>query len=231
MDCAIDTLKEWQTLVAGLLALIAAIATVWILVCQLRLQKSQLDALQDAAREIQRRKLLACRAVLPADLSAIMKHAEECARTVGIALRMLRREQDRESLATNTLPDRVVGNLQALIEQLNEPDAEKIADLLACYQVQLARLNGELALFNNPDQLGVTRIITEENMEFTLEKTVELFLIAESMFSFARREVHEIPEPQFNQDNVSHAVMRLRLENVISDRCEDQLSRALVQPN
>ncbi len=229
MEVAIETLNQWQTLAAGLLALGAAIATVCVLVRQLKLQKRQLDTLEEAARENWQRKLLARRAVLPADLSEIMRFAEECAGTVVVAMHMLRGDVERELLDLHYLPDRVVGNLQALIEQLEDSDANKIADLLACYQVQIARLNGELAIFNYPDRFGNTRIITEQNLEFTLEKIVEIFLLAEKMFRFARREDHELPEPQFTPEDVNQAIARLGLDGEISDRCESELSRLLVR--
>ena len=206
MKDLIDVLEDWQTLVAGILALIAAIVTVRIMMRQVRIQKSELDTARRESEEQRQRRLIACRAVMPADLSSIIQYAQDCAFASGTALQMLRGEEERRAFSCPSLPDRVVSNLQQLIEQLDEENANSIADLLSCYQVQHARLAGEFGYFNSPERLGTHRIMTENNFEFTLEQTVRLFLLAESMFKFARRDELNIPEAKFTQDRVQNAL-------------------------
>ena len=231
MKDLIDFLRDWQTLVAGGLALFAAGVTVRVMMRQVRIQKSQLDTVRKESEEQRQRRLIACRAVMPADLSSIIQYAHSCALTSGTALRMVRGEEERGELSCPSLPGRVVSNLQQLIEQLDEQNAHSIADLLACYQIQYARLVGEFGYFNSPERLGTHRIITEDNIEFTLEQTVRLFLLAESMFKFARREEQNIPVRKFTKDQVQNALSVLELSSVITPDYSEHLERLLSDDN
>jgi len=168
---------------------------------------------------------------MPADLSSIIQYTHDCADTVGIAIQLLRNKEKRKDLTCPKLPDRVIGNLQQLIEQLDDQGADSIADLLSCYQIQYSRLSSELGRFNSPERLGTHRIMTEQNMEFTLEQTVKLFLLAESMFKFARRVEENIPEPKFNREQVNNAINILELGDVISDEYSERLLSLLADDN
>lgn len=229
MQDPIDIMKDWQTLTTGILALFAAGATVAVMMRQVRIQKTQLDSQIRESEERRRRRLMACRAVLPADLSSVCRYARDCALVVGTALQMLRGIEERAPLSYSSLPDRVSANLQNLIEQLDDENADAIADLLACYQVQYARFAGEIDNFNAPNRQGVHRITTENNIEFTVERTVRLYLLAENMFGFARNLVEEIPPPDFNEEKVAHALMALELDDVISREYREGLLRLLVE--
>ena len=169
--------------------------------------------------------------MMPADLSSIIQYTHDCAFTSGTAIRILRNEEERRTLKCPSLPDRVIGNLQRLIEQLDDQNANFVADLLSCYQIQYARLSDELGYFNTPERLGTHRILTEDNFEFTLEQTVRLFLLAVSMFKFARREEESISEPRFDQDEVNNALSVLELSSVISPEYSERLLGLLADDN
>ncbi|MCI0552512.1 MAG: hypothetical protein L0287_16300 [Anaerolineae bacterium] len=220
MDCVLDGVKQWQTLAAGLLALIGAFITVGVMIRGINSRRKEIE-------EQRRRRLMACRAAMPADLSSIIEYTHDCALVSGTAIRILRGDEDSRTLPYPSLPARVVKNLQQLIEQLDDRNANLIADMLSCYQIQYARLSGELSYFNTPHRLGRERIIAEHNIEYTLRKTIELFLLAESMFKFARREEPNIPQPKFTQGNVQNALGVLDLRDVISSDYLDQLVRVL----
>lgn len=229
MQSAIEAIRDWQTLITGFLALTAAAVTVLVMMRQVRIQKRQLDAQTNESNERRRRRLMACRAVLPADLSSVCRYARDCARVAGTALQMLREHEERAQLSIPTLPNRVTTNLQNLIEEIDESDADAIADLLSCYQVQYARLSREIEDFNSPNRLGAERITTENNIEFTLERTVRLYLLAENIFGFARGSENQIPKPQFNRENIGHALMTFELDDVVSRQYREELLQMLLE--
>ena len=216
-------LKDWQTLIAGGAALGAAIITVRVMMRQVRLQQEQIDEVREAAEDQRQRKLFACRAVMPADLSSIIQYTHECAFAAGLGIQMIRDGGQRKPLTCPKLPGHVISNLQRLMEQFDEENAKHIADLLSCYQIQYARLSGEIGYFNTPDRLGTYRVMTEHNMEFTLEKTVELFLRAESMLKFARREIDAVPELKPSEEAVGNALRILEISDVIDPEYSEQL--------
>ena len=115
--------------------------------------KKQMDTDREESERQKLRRLAACRAVMPADLSSIIQYTHDCALISGTALRILRDEEESRELTCPVLPDRVIGNLQQLIEQLDDKEANAIADLLSCYQIQYARLSGELGWYNAPERL------------------------------------------------------------------------------
>jgi len=221
-------LKEWQTLTAGILALLAAGVTVGVMMRQVHLQKIQTDKTRQESEDRRQRRLAACRAAMPADLSSILGYTHDCAHIIGTALKILRKEEERRELACPTLPERVIGNLQQLVEHIDREGANAIADLLSCYQVQYARLSAELGYFNSPHRVGRHRIMTEDNIEFTVEQTVLLFLLAESMFDFARRKAEKIPQRNFDETRVANALNVLELSDVVSSKYQDDLMNLLV---
>lgn len=114
-----DWLKEWQTLVAGVLAFLAAAATVWVLVRQSRVEKLRYA-------ELRKRRFQAVRAVLPADLSEICHYCTLCAQAIRAALQHF--DQNRappSGVACPVLPERVISNLQRLVEHLDPQDAAR----------------------------------------------------------------------------------------------------------
>lgn len=182
----IECLNEWQTLVAGILAFLAAAATVGALWCQIRAEKLK-------HRDLLQRQLQATRAVLPADLSEICHYSTLCAQAIRGALQHFKEQAAPPSdLTSPVLPERVVGNLQRLIEHLNQQDADNVADMLCCYQVQHARFRGAVEEWSRPPTKGVTISYSRSNIEHLLPETVRLYLLAENMFDFSRRKADHV---------------------------------------
>lgn len=191
-------IHHWQTLIAGLLALIGAGATVYMM-------RKQIRAMTQESRDLRERKLLAARAVMPADLSEICAYTERCAALIDEALHYY--DEHREpppNLKAPTLPERVPANLQSLIEQFDDGNAHAVADLISCYQVQRARLQGALRDWSGDNNRRAVMVFTLENIEHPLIETIHLRILANSMFDFARRNTgtisrFEIPtNHQFN---------------------------------
>lgn len=198
-------LYHWQTLLAGSFAILAA----WITVGQMR---------KEATNRRQRR-LNASRAMMPNDLSAIVQYANDCVRATHQAYRIVRKHStDRESgelerIVVPVLPERVFGNLQAIIEQADNCDIPALSSLLRCHQVQTSRLSGEIAYLKNPRPLEVTRVVTEDNILWTLKKTVELFLIASKMFQYSRGEQENIPPLKYSPEDLHNAFWSLGISD------------------
>jgi hypothetical protein len=206
---ALATLKDWQTLATGLIALIVASATIWTMRRHIHLQTEQFD-------ERHRRRLIASRAMLPNDLSTIIEYANECAEVSGRGLLMIRNQIPRETLFLPAIPERLFQNLQNLTEYLNESDAKEMSALLRCFQIQRARMRSSIYSFNNPLRFGRHWITTAHNFERTFDGTVELYLLAENIFGFARGKTESIPKPAHKEESVTRAIRLLEIEDLLS---------------
>jgi hypothetical protein len=99
---------------------------------------------------------------------------------------------------------------QTVTVLLDSEDADQIVDMMHCHQVQNARLGDVLNKLNNPEILtGTTRVLGRHNFEFTLQSTVELYLRAEALFSFASRECGNVELPPFAEERVQSALSKL----------------------
>ncbi len=213
----LNYLKEWQTLAAGFLALIAAIITMCFMWEQLDFQRRQ-------SKERLRRRQQACRAALPADLSTIIDYLEDCSCVVTTALRRKCEPPEKPTvIEIPKLEDRVIKNLQDLIEHIvDERNAIAIAEILRIYQIQHSRLSWMLATFNHPDRNGI-------EIEDVVPYTVKLFLHVESAFEFSRNKKETIPELQICEKNLDHALSVLKLLDVISEKCKKKCKRMFLK--
>lgn len=209
----LDWLYKWQTLTGAVIALAAAVLTV----CVMHVNTSrQLRAQAQADDESRKRRLRACRAVMPADLSAIVTYTEECGKVSAEMFNAVRDDTSRDPVVCPQLPERVVANLQMLIEQLDTVEADALADMLACYQVQHARLSSLVETYNHPHRFGRHTILTTDNVEFTFEQTVELHLRAAGAFDFARRRGDAIKTPPYTAKEVASTLANLEIADVLT---------------
>ena len=220
MTDILNILKEWQTLAAGLLAVIAAIGTMRVVWKQHKLQKCQFE-------ERLRRRQLACRAALPADLSTIIRYLEDCSCAVTTALRQkLEPQEKRTVIEIPKLEDRVIKNLQDLIEHIvDERNAEALVEILRIYQIQYSWLSWMLAGFNHPNR---NRIVTIEDV---VPRIVKLFLHVESALPFSRNEVETIPKLQIREKDIDRAFLALELQlfDIISEKCKEKCKRMFLK--
>ena len=214
----LNYLKEWQTLAAGLLAVIAAIVTMCVVWKQLKFQKWQFD-------ERLRRRQLACRAALPADLSTIMGYLRDCSCAVTTALQKLE-QKERTAIESPRLEDRVIRGLQDLIEHIvDERNAEALAEILRIHQIQYSQFSRMLDIFNHPNRNGIIRITTKQNIEDVVPCIVKLYLHVESALPFSRNEVETIPKLQIREEDLDHALFALELSDLISEGCKEKCKR------
>ena len=220
----LDWLKEWQTLVAGMLALIAAIGAARAAMRAARAAKEQLNFQHEESASRQRRRAQACRAVLPVDLAAFMDYLEKCYRVAVMARRALRSYEENRGPAKPTLealempriPDRIIANMQVLIEHLDEYNADIITKVLRVYQVQNARFEDALQFAKeNCDSASAPF-----DMDETFKYTVFLFLLIENMWRFSRDEEEKIPPFIFSEEKACNALHVLEQILPVNDRID-----------
>ena len=192
-------LKDWQTLAAGVLALMAAFIA-W----------KQLDFQREESESRRRRRAQACRAVLPVDLSGFIRYLEECYRIAVEARHALISYEENRVLAKPTLqalempwvPERIIANLQALIEHLDDYNAGIITKVLRVYQIQNDRFGDALRVAReNCDGPSAP-----SDIDKTFNETVFLFLLIENMWPFSRGELEDIPSLTFSEEKACNAL-------------------------
>lgn len=229
---AYEAWDKWQTLISGFLAVGAAIGTAWVIVQQIRSSEHGVEKQIQAQREISvaltERKLLASRAVFPTDLSTVMDYAEESAKAITQGILYVRaRAAAPPEITLTPLPDRVISNLQNLIEHLDKDSAIVVADLLGCYQIQYSRLSGVISDIRNPTVGLATRITTEQSFDGPILSTLELSARAELLFSFARRQVDKASLSPYQQGDFLSIAFRLDLSDVVNGPELNQLTSLL----
>lgn len=178
----LNGLREWQTLVAGLLALIAII---WI-----QRQISQARIQENERRE---RQHYAARATLPAALADLVDYADEAL----TALKAVPHATGTSSLIKvqdgwkqpplPLVPKESVAVLKACIETADFGPRKEMAKLLADLQVANSRLKG---LF---EDLPVDRkIVTSSNMDQYFADFLELYVRCDRMIRYGRSEQPDI---------------------------------------
>jgi hypothetical protein len=125
--------KDWQTLIAALIALAAAVWTIR----EMRRQ-SQMD--DQRHKDTIRRKKKAARARMPNALSEVCAYARES------GLYLTQRRTDLPSA-----PTRAIITLQEAIEYIDDSAAERVFELVSWYQVQSTRISGNHDITNNSE--------------------------------------------------------------------------------
>jgi low affinity Fe/Cu permease len=224
--------ETWQTLIGAVVALFAALMTIQVI----RQQISSADARsREQAQEqkirvedSRRRKSLAARALLPVDLSEAISYAEDCSRLITEAIGVFHSlSSPPVGLACPALPERIISNMQELIEHLPDSDAQALADMMGCYQVQRSRISGEFNEWNRGPTTGRMKVYTLNNIEFLMLETIKLHLLAENIFEFARRKVDTIPSPEIDMVSIARCIRRLDMEDVLSTGFQETLVRTL----
>lgn len=179
-------LNTWQTLIAGLLALIGAFITV--------------RALNRQARDATERKARALRAMLPSTLSAIDTYAIETIRW----LKSVREKADlldkgqytNQAVAVASCPrpdTAAVRFLQDCVEHFN-PDASRfVAKLLSKQQVHNSRIVDLRDYFENHPQYETKQIGLAKNIDEFIASAVDLAANAKQLFPYARFEIDTAP--------------------------------------
>jgi len=173
---------DWQTLLAGVLAVLAAVIGSVLLWRQIRLSKEQ-------EAERRRRRFNAARATMPLLLSGICAYA----RDIASVLRSIHRSAGQyafgaDSLINNApaLPGELTPALERLIESTGDDElAKHIADLLSQIQIINARISEIPRL--SPAAGGLQLMIEDYMIQ-----AASIYAAASSLFGFARREAPDL---------------------------------------
>ena len=100
---------------------------------------------------------------MPEDLANVEVYARECAQTLLLILNFIseKKRSEKPSLPIPQLGERILDNFRQLIENLDDADSEKVADLVAAYQIQHSRFLSVIRDFQKPNRHGVEQIISE----------------------------------------------------------------------
>jgi hypothetical protein len=211
-DCIVAFLDKWQTLITGLLALLAAIPTIILL-------HKQINVSERHERTRRKTTEAASRAVLPLTLSTIIDYAEQSSNT----LHTLYQNREGEVIPERVraidipiVPESAIDSLQSMIEASTNPEIAKvIAKIIGKIQIQNSRIRSvihqEQAI--RPDHI---MLVTAKNIEGYVIDSAIIRTLAESLFAYARFE-SEAPE-EVNWDNVSRSLRLLNwVEHIHTD--------------
>ncbi len=212
--CYVDWADHWQTMITGILALVAAGLAAYIAKGQLEIGREQVSAARDQIRaqledekDRRRRSLRAARAALPGVLTAICDHAAAAAQT-------LNKLWPSEALAypedyggdferavkiiVPTFPESLKPPLQEILVHIDDNLIhERIASIFREAQVLDARTS----------RLATGDRVTLQWLASMILQTVALHVRASSLFEYARGESEIITDDLWDQVFVTLAIM------------------------
>ncbi len=163
----------------------------------IRFSRKQLNYQQEEAKQVLRRRMRASRALLSNDLDSFIEYLKECY-TIAAEIRKGEKKVSTPRdprlparIRIPRLPERVLTNLQTLIEHLDNDyknDADILIQMASIYQEQNARFRDVLAHTN--DSMGARD--DEENFKDIGRNAVLLYTLIDSIFPFARHEQEHI---------------------------------------
>lgn len=168
---------HYQSLIAGMLALISAIVTTFVLIIQ---QKS-----------IVRRSHSAALAKLPIALSRLHRYADNCLYELSCILRG-RDEEDniKYDFEVPSLPDESLQIITMVIENGSRNNAKFLQALLRQIQVQNSRLHSTARDTSSTRNVG--HITIAQNVRYDVLDAYILKTMADHIFDFARLKTNRI---------------------------------------
>jgi hypothetical protein len=174
------SLEKWQTLIAGLIAIVAALIGGHFINRQIRVTKD----LEATARS---RRFDAAKAVLPLTLSSLTDYAIASNRMLkaihATATHGSIPKQANPELAP-IVPAEIVDDLRSLIELSDEPLRISVVDLMHQIQVQFSRVRSMVA--NLKDGYDDDFTITTLNVENYMIDTADIYARCSMLFDIAR---------------------------------------------
>jgi hypothetical protein len=191
----ITIIYNYQTLIAGILAVGGAIGTVLMINKQIRQSNKQ----EQKRRSHQN---FAARAMMPAALSALSDYSEKC---IKFLLLLLPIAPDEHAVTTPIsddiplIPSDELFTLKQCMEFGDEPITVIIADLIRKLQIQHSRLRDMKSKPNN------SFIILDANIIDYILDALEIYARCAKLFTYARRERDSAPSELEKFDMISAA--------------------------
>lgn len=181
-QCYMDWLYDWQTMLAGGVAVAAAYFSI-------RAVRDQIQQAADLETDRRVRAFAAARARMPAALNSLCDYAESIGRFLRasepISIPSQQIWNQIEALIPE-VPAAAVDELVALIETTDNADfGDMIAKFIAKIQIMASRLvEARKTLSEATDQAYFDKLVLAAG---------EIYGFCSTCFPFARREVHEVP--------------------------------------
>jgi hypothetical protein len=178
-----DGRLQWETLVSGIGAVVAAFFTV-------RRLREQINQTQKLADDQRQRRARAARATLPLALSQLAQYATLCIKRL-YDLRpyfrpdadLVQRAQKCAAWELPSLSDDVLNSLKECIEVIDDKPAEAVIQLIGHLQIQRSRLEEYIsrARINDP-----THFVVLSNIEHAMYDAAEIHARTSTLFPFSR---------------------------------------------
>lgn len=169
---------DYQTLIAGLVALAGA----WWGVRALNMQMRQAEITENQRLE---RRRTAARVTLSFALSAISEYAEVCVNQLEYLIGKCDEDgglpAEVEVPSLPPVPIDALAALRDMTEAAHSDERSALAELLAKVQIQHSRIGSLIG-----DRRRTGRIVVERNLQDYLLDSAELYARASSLFGFAR---------------------------------------------
>lgn len=170
--CFVEWLNKWQTLVSGILALVAGVGAVWVVLKQTREQRDQ-------HADLLKRKRLAARAQMPEALSDLVGFARGCVQYV-----------DGRRAEAPSKPVDAIEKLRDAIEFVDTKPAEAIFELVSFYQVHNSRL------FDDDRRVGGANADAQAYYD-----AATLFFLTNRLYDYARNQAETVTD-EINPDKL-----------------------------
>lgn len=174
---------DWQSILAGLAAIVAALVGGYFIQGQVRLAEEQ-------ERERIRRKHAAARAMLPLALASLSEYADACARLLrNIHIQCSGSAVPPAALQNLRLPDlpaSTTADLRLMVESSGFVEGEAIAEILRNIQVLASRLRS----LQGPHALGHVEML--DNIEAYMINAAEIKAQADELFDYARGRTNDV---------------------------------------
>lgn len=208
---------DYQTLMGGIIALVGAVLTVFIVLYQTR---KTVDIAQDALN----RKSVAARAALPAELTLIAEYAEECVDWLVGALACL--QASTQGTLTSTQGTPAIGNLPVFpskpllalkecIEFADTDSARYMVNVIAFAQILNSRLKYAHSGLTGSSQ-HIVKIITRDTIYQRVADSIHLHALIYNMFKYARQHTDSPPSSP-NADDAHRSVRLLHADTLFTD--------------
>ncbi|RUX75595.1 hypothetical protein EN925_19635 [Mesorhizobium sp. M7A.F.Ca.US.006.04.2.1] len=217
-----EWLYDYQTLIAGLVALAGA----WWGVRAINMQMRQ-EICLEAERLASRRA--AARATLPLSLSLLSEYAEECASILRSLLDRCVDGSLPRSVKVKDFPTPPAEAIQAFKEmtEVSLPtDRETLAATLTKIQIQRSRISSIV-----PKRRPERMIVAAANLEEYILDAAEIYARSAALYDYARRKTEKIPDAVVTIDSQISALNNLGIFDELRERLVATLRRRAKQPD
>lgn len=190
--------NEYQTLVAGIVAFVGAVATVWII-------NKQIRASQQIAEDERTRKNFAARATLPFALATISDYTRNSIKYLTDIRRANRQSPNTviihckpEPNSLPAFPPDTLSVLERCIELADDNPRNLIAQLVATLQIQRSNITLIHDVLCNPRRYDIAIIPT--NIDRNIFVSLKAYLLTSRLFEYARRTSDDVVEAVTKDD-------------------------------